>query len=605
MGCVKGNVMDFFDVLTMLGGLAMFLYGMEIMGNGLRTSAGPALKKGLAKLTKNVVLGMITGLFVTAIIQSSTATIVLTVGLIGAGILDLRQAASIVMGANIGTTVTGQILRLMDIDASGSWVLQIFEPATLAPVALLIGIVFIMFLKKPNLKGAGEICIGFGVLFSGLMTMTASVTPLSGSAAFTNAIGRFSEMPIMSMFTGLVLTMIVQSSSAMIGMVQALSSTGVLTFKLIYPLIMGIDIGTCVTTALVCSIGTSKDAKRVGIVHILFNTTGTIVFMIAISILRASGAFPELWESIVNSGDIANFSTLFKVVTAVMLFPFTALLVKTAQRIIPSKEEPMQEYPELDALNDQLLTAPAVALYEASHSIAVMGDAALANFISASKQFEDYDDDRNKIIQAREDRLDAFADTADNFLVKLSRHISTQNDNTQLNLLMQSVPNFERIGDYATDIDELALRLRNENRVFSEQAQQELKLLTNAVVEIIAMTVQAFEENDEVLATRIEPLEEVIDDMVGMLRDRHTERLKEGVCTVTNGLVFIETLTYLERASDQCSSTAMLMLARHNEDILRNHHEYLRELHKGEDNAYAKELASRQKEYIDPLLQIS
>ncbi|MBO4991052.1 MAG: Na/Pi cotransporter family protein, partial [Firmicutes bacterium] len=289
-------------IIKMLGGLAMFLYGMEIMGDGLKQSSGDALKNFLGKLTQNTVMGVITGAIVTAIIQSSTATIVLTVGLIGAGILNLRQAVSIVLGANIGTTVTAQIIRLMDIDDGGGSILTFFKPDTLAPMALIAGIVLIMFLKKEATKNTGMICTGFGVLFTGLLSMTAAVEPLAESQAFIDTIGYFSNMPILGILTGLVLTVIVQSSSAMVGILQALSATGVIRFNLVYPMIMGINLGTCVTTAMVCSIGSSKDAKRTGVVHIVFNCIGTVLFMIGTTILRQMGFFPELWDSIANSG---------------------------------------------------------------------------------------------------------------------------------------------------------------------------------------------------------------------------------------------------------------------------------------------------------------
>ena len=267
----------------------MFLYGMEIMGGGLKKSSGVAIKKVLGKLTHNVVFGVLTGMLVTAVIQSSTATIVLTVGLIGAGLLNLKQAASIVMGANIGTTVTAQMIRLMDIDSSGNAVLEVFKPSTLAPVSLIVGIMLLMFFKRSRVKNAGEIFVGFGVLFSGLMSMTNSVSGLENSQVFTDMMREFADIPVLGILIGLVITVIIQSSSATVGILQALSSTGAISFSLVYPVIMGINLGTCVTTAMVCSIGTGKDAKRTGVVHILFNVFGTVVFMIGMTVFRYSG----------------------------------------------------------------------------------------------------------------------------------------------------------------------------------------------------------------------------------------------------------------------------------------------------------------------------
>ena len=348
--------------VKLLGGLAMFLYGMEIMGDGLKQGSGTALKNVLGKLTHNVVLGVLTGALVTAVIQSSTATIVLTVGLIGAGILNLKQAVSIVMGANIGTTVTAQIIRLMDIESGSGSILAFFKPDFLAPVALIFGIILIMFVKKESLKTPGMIAMGFGILFIGLMSMTDAVDPLSSSPAFASVLSYFSDMPVIGIFTGLILTVIVQSSSAMVGILQALSSTGAMTFELVYPIIMGINLGTCVTTAMVCSIGSSKDAKRTGVVHIVFNTVGTILFMIVMTIIRAAGGFPELWESTVNSGGIANFQTIFNLLTAVALIPFTSALVWIACKCVKEDEDPVTVYPELAALDRKLMGVPAVAL---------------------------------------------------------------------------------------------------------------------------------------------------------------------------------------------------------------------------------------------------
>jgi len=588
-------------IIKLLGGLAMFLYGMEIMGDGLSQSSGTALKKFLGKLTHNVFLGVLTGTLVTAIIQSSTATIVLTVGLIGAGILNLRQAASIVMGANIGTTVTAQIIRLMDIDSSGSSILTFFKPDTLAPLALIAGIILIMFIKKGASKNIGTILVGFGVLFIGLMSMTDAVEPLAESEAFVNILSRFSDMPFLGIITGLVLTVIVQSSSAMVGILQALSSTGVMTFNLVYPIIMGINLGTCVTTAMVCSIGSSKDAKRTGIVHIVFNTLGTIIFIIVMPILQKAGAFPGMWESIVNSGDIANFQTLFNLITAVLLVPFTSLLVKLACLII--KDDPVKEdkYPELVGLDTKLMISPALALHEVANSVVVMARAAHDNYELALEQFKNYSEERTKDINYWEERIDNFTDMADHYLIELSRHIETDRDNRELSMLMQCLPNVERIGDYATNFDELAAQMSTGSITFSETARQELDILSDAVHEIIHLTIDALEKEDDEAARLIEPLEEVIDDIVIMLKSRHTDRLCQGICNINSGLIFMEMLTNFERAADQCSNIAMLVIGKHNDAILKNQHQYLNELHSSGDKSYVREHERRREQYIVPL----
>ena len=588
-------------LIKLLGGLAMFLYGMEIMGDGLKQGSGSALKNVLGKLTHNALLGVITGALVTAVIQSSTATIVLTVGLIGAGILNLKQAVSIVLGANIGTTVTAQIIRLMDIDSSGSSILTFFKPDTLAPIALIIGIILIMFVKTEKSKNVGMIALGFGVLFTGLLSMTDAVEPLSESQAFVDVLSYFSDMPLLGIVTGLVLTVIVQSSSAMVGILQAMSSTGVMTFELVYPIIMGINLGTCVTTAMVCSIGSSKDAKRTGIVHIVFNTIGTILFMIGMSLIRSMGAFSGLWESVVNSGGIANFQTIFNLVTAIVLLPFTGVLVKIACMIVKDDEEEEEVYPEIAALDEKLMIAPAVALNEVTKVAVSMAAVAKKNLEYSLKQMKKYDENRTQRILAAEERLDRFTDNADNYLIELSNSMETENDSREINMLMQCIHDIERIGDYAMNFDEMAQKMNADGLSFSINAKKELEILGDAVQEILRLTVEAMETNNDYIARRVEPLEEVIDDMVLLLKNRHTDRLCKGICSINAGLVFMDALTYFERAADQCSSIAMLMLGRKNEEIMKNHHLYLEELHANGDKSYIAEKENRREQYIIPL----
>jgi len=593
-------------VIKLLGGLAMFLYGMEIMGDGLKQGSGTVLKNVLGKLTHNVVLGLLTGTLVTAVIQSSTATIVLTVGLLGAGILNLRQAVSIVLGANIGTTVTAQIIRLMDIDSSGGSLLAFFKPDTLAPFALILGIILIMFVKKETSKNIGTIALGFGILFTGLMGMTDAVEPLSESQAFVDVLSYFSNAPLLGIVTGLVLTVIVQSSSAMVGILQALSSTGVMTFELVYPIIMGINLGTCVTTALVCSIGSSKDAKRAGIVHIVFNCIGTVLFMIGMTILRQAGFMAEMWESVVDSGVIANFQTLFNLITAVVLLPFTGLLVKIACVFVKDDEVVKEEaYPELAALDKKLMIAPKVALNEVNKFAAHMAQIAKDNMTLSMEQFQKYDSKRAEEIAANEDKLDIFTDSADTFLIQLSKNIEVESDNRWRNMLMQCIRDVERIGDYATNFDEMAKKMADAELSFSEGAIKEINILGEAVQEILRLTVVALENDNEYDARRIEPLEEVIDDMVLLLKNRHTTRLCQGICSINSGLIFMDMLTYYERTADQCSSIAMLMLGKNNEEIMKNHHLYLQELHASGDQSYLAEQENRREQYLVQLENVT
>ena len=602
-------------IIQLLGGLAMFLYGIEVMGDGLKNSSGDALKRVLEKVTGNVVLGVLTGTLVTAVIQSSTATIVLTVALIGAGVLNLKQAVSIVMGANIGTTVTAQIIRLGSIEAGDNWLLWLFDTDTLAPVALLAGIILLMFIKSKKAKPIGDICIGFGVLFIGLNLMTDGVKPLIGTSVFESVLS-FLGNPFLGILFGLVLTVIVQSSSATVGMLQTVASATVaaaasnpdavvVTFSMAYPIIMGINLGTCVTTAMVCSIGSSKDAKRTGVVHIAFNTIGTILFMIVMSILEKNAVFGEaFWLNPVDSGGIANFQTVFNLITAIILIPFSGWMVKLSMLIVKEEKEKPQLHPELHTLDEKLYISPAVAVAEATKAVAAMGNIARINFARGCEQLVNYNESGLAVIDEDENALDEFADRSDRFLIGLSKVVETERDDRQVDMLMQTVPNFERIGDYATNLVELGQRLSAEDTGFSVMAKQELNLLCAAINEILEITVNAYTNNDDRAAKTIEPLEEVIDDMVRILRDRHTKRLKNGTCSVGTGLIFMEALTHLERASDQCSSIAVMMLARNNEAILHNHYDYLREIHQGKDSVYKAEMEHRREQYIKPLKQI-
>ncbi len=593
-------------IIQLLGGLAMFLYGIEVMGDGLKNSSGEALKRVLEKVTGNVVMGVLTGALVTAVIQSSTATIVLTVALIGAGVLNLKQAVSIVMGANIGTTVTAQIIRLGSIESDGSWLLWLFDTDTLAPIALVAGIVLLMFIKSKNSKTIGDICIGFGVLFVGLNLMTDGVKPLIGTGAFTSFIS-FLSNPLFGIAFGLILTVIVQSSSATVGMLQTVASVpgSGITFAMAYPVIMGINLGTCVTTAMVCSIGSSKDSKRTGVVHIAFNTIGTILFLTVMTIMQKLEVFGgEFWVRTVDSGTIANFQTVFNLVTAIVLIPFANWLVKLSMVIVKDDKPVEDRHPELHTLDEKLYNSPTMALAVTVKAVAAMGNIAKVNFEKGCRVLAKYDPVLVSEINQDEDCIDQFTDNTDRFLIGLSKTVESEQDDRQLDMLMQTVPNFERIGDYATNLVELAERLQTESASFSDMAKKELNLICAAVNEILNITVDAFGKGDNEAAKAIEPLEETIDDMVMILKDRHTKRLKNGTCSIGSGLVFMEALTYLERASDQCSSIAVMMLARNNEQILQNHYDYLREIHAGNDVAYLAEKERRREQYIKPLKEI-
>ena len=594
-------------IIQLLGGLAMFLYGIEVMGDGLKNSSGETLKRVLEKVTSNVIVGVLTGALVTAVIQSSTATIVLAVALIGAGVLNLKQAVSIVMGANIGTTMTAWITTLAFLESSGdNWLLWLFDTDTLAPIALFIGIVLIMFIKSSKTKTVGDICMGFGILFVGLMNMTGAVKGFANNPAFLELLAGLGDKPIMGILAGLVLTVIVQSSSATVAMLQSLAVTGALDFSGAYPIIMGINIGTTLVTAFYCFLGgESRDSKRTGVVHIAFNCIGTVVFMAIMSVMQSMNVFgASFWTMTVNSNVIAIFQTAFNVFTAVMLIPFTNQLVKLSVVLVKDEKKEAPKHPELMTLDEKLYISPAVAVVEATKAVAAMGALAKENFGKACKMFVNLDEAVVNQINEDEDYLDQFSDTADRFLIGLSKAVETEYDDRQVDMLLQTVPNFERIGDYATDIVELAQRMVEAGTSFSAKAMQELDMVASAVNEILEITVDAMTHDDNEKAKAIEPLEETIDDMIMILRDRHTKRLKAGACSVESGLVFMETLVHLERASDQCSSIAVMMLARNNEYILQNHYDYLREIHAGSDEDFNTARAKRREQYITPLKNI-
>ncbi|MBR4971891.1 MAG: Na/Pi cotransporter family protein, partial [Oscillospiraceae bacterium] len=418
-------------IITMLGGLAMFLYGIEVMGDGLKNSSGEALKRVLEKVTGNVVMGVITGALVTAVIQSSTATIVLAVALIGAGVLSLKQAVSIVMGANIGTTMTAWITTLAFVDNGGdNWLLWLFDTDTLAPIALLIGIILIMFIKSKKSKTVGDICIGFGILFVGLMNMTGAVKGFANNPAFMDMLSGLSDTPILGILAGLVITVIVQSSSATVAMLQSLSATGALNFAGVYPIVMGINIGTTLVTAFYVFLGgDSRDSKRTGVVHVVFNVIGTVVFMVILSILQSLNVFGTgFWNMEVNSNIIAIFQTAFNLFTAILLIPFTNLLVKMSVSLVKDVPGKTHNHPELYTLSENLYISPAVAVVEATKAVASMGHIARANFRRCCDVLLGYDGIDMEQIDVDEDNLDRFADRADRFLIGLSKVVETSAD---------------------------------------------------------------------------------------------------------------------------------------------------------------------------------
>ena len=384
-------------------------------------------------------------------------------------------------------------------------------------------------------------------------------------------------------------------------MIQAISVTGAMSFNLIYPLIMGINLGTCVTTAMVCSIGSSKDAKRTGIVHIIFNVIGTIFFMIVMSLIKWAGGFPDLWNSVVNSGDIANFQTIFNLVTAVVLVPFAGVLVNISLKIIKPEPSDAEDRADLAVPDEKLFQVPAMALDESNKAITHMGEVALKNLKRSCRLVEKYDEGRISVIGENEDNLDMFTDAMDSYLVNLSGYVETDHDNQHINILMQASTNFERVGDHAVNIMEVAQKIDSEKLELSDIALKELNIVEQAVLEITDITVEAFRSLDSDKARSIEPLEEVIDDMVVKLKDRHVDRLKKGQCTTPGGMAFIDLITNLERVADQCSNIALLIMSHDDSSIIGNYHGYLKELHKGGEAEYDAELARRKQQYLNQL----
>lgn len=435
------------------------------------------------------------------------------------------------------------------------------------------------------------------------MNMTGAVKGFAENPAFMELLAGLADAPVLGILAGLVITVIVQSSSATVAMLQSLAVTGALNFSGVYPIVMGINIGTTLVTAFYCFLGgEDRDSKRTGVVHVAFNCIGTVVFMIILSVMQKFNVFGSaFWNMQVNSTIIAIFQTVFNLFTAVLLIPFTNQLVKMSTVLIKDVPVKVHNHPELYTLSENLYISPALAVVEATKAVASMGHIAKENFRRCCDVLMEYDESNFQLIDTDEDNLDRFADRSDRFLIGLSKVVETAADDNQVDMLLQVVPSFERAGDYGTNMVELSKRLRDEKTSFSDNAKNELALLCSAVHEILDITVDAFESNDNQKARLIEPLEETIDDMVLLLRDRHTKRLKNGSCSIASGLVFMEALTHLERAADHCSSIGVMMLARDNDAILHNHHKYLHEVHTGTDAGYRAESDRRRAQYIEPL----
>ena len=541
---------DVLSIVQMIGGLALFIYGMTTMGKGLERAAGSKLEKTLEKMTGNVFTALIMGMVVTMVIQSSSATTVMVVGFVNAGIMTLKQSVGVILGANIGTTVTAQILRLSGGDGSGNLFMDLLKPKNLAYIIVLVGVIIMMLAKKRRTRDIADIFTGFGILFIGMAVMEGAVAPLADLPQFADLFAAVSN-PVLGVVVGAGVTAIIQSSSASVGILQALSTTGAITYSAAIPIILGQNIGTCIT-AFLSSLGGSKNARRTAMVHFYFNLIGSIAFLVAIYAVQYTVGF-SFWENPIDKGGIANFHTLFNVTCTLLFLPFTGLLVKLARWSVPTGET--QEDP-LAKLEPRFLTTPALALDQAQRCIADMGEAAKSNFHLAVDPMFGGSAASEEIFREHE----AFLDRAE---VEIGRYLTTMHNvrsvdqRRQSAEMMHSLSDFEKIGDYAQNIFDRADEFRQAGLSFSTTAMNELHAMTDAVSEVLDMTVEAYVTQSVSLARSVEPLEEVVDTMKEQLKSRHIERLGEGGCTMQTGIHFLDIVHDLEKISDHCSNIAI------------------------------------------------
>ena len=582
-----------FKIITLLGGLALFLFGMDIMGKALERQAGGKLQTVLAKMSSNVFKGFLLGMGVTAVIQSSSATTVMVVGFVNSGIMTLKQAVGVIMGSNIGTTVTAWILSLSGLEGD-SFLIKFFKPSTLAPLIAIVGIVLYMFTKSEKKKGIGTICLGFMALMTGMDLMSSSMSFLKSEAWFADLMISFTN-PIVGILFGAVLTAVIQSSSASIGILQGLCSTGVVTYGAAIPIILGQNIGTCIT-AIMGAIGANRNARRTAMVHLLFNVVGAVMFA---AIFYGIGMFIE-WKFLgdsVQAWDISVIHTGFNLIATAVLMPLNGLLVKLAYMLVPEVKEP--EKTEL--LDARLLATPAVAVQRA-HEIAgeMAADAAKAMHLAMglTKKFEE--GIMEQVVEL-EDKTDRYEDALNTYLVKLSTMNLSVHDNRILNTLLYTVSDIERMADHAMSVAKAAQEINDKNIEFSKQAKGELAVLEQAVMDIMDRTVAAYGSFDRELAVRIEPQEQVVDALVREIKSRHVRRLRDGLCTVEYGFVLEDLLTACERTADHCSNVAVEML-QVTEGKLEAH-EYLNALKAGElheSAAFAEQFAQYKAQYAFP-----
>ncbi len=557
--------MDLFDALTLIGGLSLFLFGMNLMGASLEKRAGSSLKALLGKLTSRKILGFLTGLGVTAVIQSSSATTVMVVGFVNSGLLSLHQAISVIMGANVGTTVTAWILSLTGLD-SGNFFVQLLKPTSFTPILALIGVGLTMMAKSDKKKDVGMILLGFAVLMFGMDTMSGAVEGLKDVPEFQSILLMFTN-PILGVLAGAALTAIIQSSSASVGILQALSATGQVTYGAAIPIIMGQNIGTCVT-AMISSVGANKNAKRAAVVHLMFNIIGTAVWLAVFYGINSVVHFAFVSQSIDQLG-IAVVHTAFNVLCTILLFPFSGLLEKLSCRLVPDAKAPEQ----IQILDERLLGSPSVALVRCQEVAETMARISMDALKTGCQLLKEYDVKGAQAVRETEQEADQYEDMLGTYLVKMGRSNLSKTDSQQVSKLLHIIGDFERISDHAVNLVESAEEMQSKGLSFSVYAKKELEILTAAVSEIMDMSLEAFLKNDPVLAAKVEPLEEVVDTLKEQLRNRHILRLQKGECTIELGFVWSDLLTNLERVADHCSNIAGCIIEMSHDSL--DVHEYL------------------------------
>ena len=581
--------MDIFGLLTMLGGLALFLYGMHTMGDGLAKMAGSRLEQILEKLTSTPIRAVLLGAGVTAVIQSSSATTVMVVGFVNSGIMKLSQTVGIIMGANVGTTITSWILSLAGIEGD-SFFIRLLKPSSFSPILAMVGVIFLLFLKDEKKKDIGTILLGFAVLMFGMETMSGAVKPLADVPEFTSLFVAFKN-PILGMLVGALLTAVIQSSSASVGILQAMCATGAVSFGAAIPIIMGQNIGTCVT-AMISGIGASKNAKRTALVHLYFNLIGTAVFMIVFYALNAIIHFPFL-DHAANGAGIAVVHSAFNILATLVLLPFSKVLERLAVLTIPDHDEMVVEAesqkPSVDAgiklLDERFLERPAFAVAQAKAAANEMAKLVNEALVLAMELNEGYDKKKVKRICELEKRVDAYEDGLGTYLVQLCAKPLTEHDNHVITTLLKSISDLERMADHAVNLAQNAQRMHKDNAQFSKKATAELSVFSSALRDILQLTFRAFEHVDVSEAAHVEPLEEVIDNLKEEIRSRHIKRLAKGKCTIELGFALTDLVTNYERIADHCSNIAVAVIQMDEKE--HDVHKYLGQV-KTEDPQFAQ-----------------